>query len=81
MMIRSCKTREQGLDPAGAACRLQYVTSGQVLPCTPPEGCFTAFAAPDWRGEIRVGRTSTLTHRSTVSFDCELPMFSLHPTP
>jgi hypothetical protein len=25
----------QGLDPAGAACRLQYVTDGQVLPSAP----------------------------------------------
>jgi hypothetical protein len=27
-------------------------------------------AAPDWRGEIRVGRTSTLKQRSRVAFDC-----------
>ena len=27
----------------------------------PPEGYYTAFAAPDWRGGIRVGRTSWLT--------------------
>eukprot|EP00964_Phaeocystis_antarctica_P097191 scaffold63359_cov78-Phaeocystis_antarctica.AAC.6 len=27
----------------------------------PPEGYYTAFVAPDWRGGIRVGRTSWLT--------------------
>jgi hypothetical protein len=28
-------------------------------------------AAPDWRGELRVGRTRTLTQRSTKNSDCE----------
>jgi hypothetical protein len=28
-------------------------------------------AAPDWRGEIRVGRTSTLTQRLKSNSDCE----------
>jgi hypothetical protein len=41
------------------------------LPSCTPEGYYTAPAAPDWRGEIRVGRKRTLTQRSTKNSDCE----------
>jgi len=48
----------------------QYVADDRALPCT-PEGYYTAprAAAPDWRGEIRVGRMRQLTQRSRVAFD------------
>ena len=36
-----------------------------------PQRVLRGPAAPDWRGEIRVGRTSTLTQRSRVAFCCE----------
>ena len=41
------------------------------MPSCTPEGYYTAPAAPDWRGEIRVGRKRTLTQRSTKNSDCE----------
>jgi hypothetical protein len=47
----------------------QYVTGGPCL--APPEGELHGLAAPDWRGEIRMGRTSTLSTKIVENFESE----------
>jgi hypothetical protein len=47
----------------------QYVTGGPCL--APPEGELHGLAAPDWRGEIRMGRTSTLSTKIFENFESE----------
>jgi hypothetical protein len=67
MMIRPCKPRDSA---RSALLTLQYVTDAPGL-AVHPRRVLHGPAAPDWRGEIRVGRTRTLTQRSRVAFDCE----------
>ena len=62
MMIRPCKPRDSARPALLTAVRNRR--SGLAL--HPPEGYYTAFTAPDWRGGIRVGRTSWLTRGAVV---------------
>ena len=57
IMIRPCKTRDSARPALLTAVRNRR--SGLTL--HPPEGYYTAFAAPDWRGGKCVGRTSMST--------------------
>ena len=58
-----------GTRPGVALLTAVRETGGPCL--APPEGELHGLAAPDWRGEIRMGHTSTstLTQRSRVDFE------------
>jgi hypothetical protein len=69
MMIRPYKPRDSARSALLTA--VVYVTDDPGLAVHPRWVLHGPGAAPDWRGEIRVGRTSTLTQRSTKNSDCE----------
>ena len=43
----------------------------RALPCTPAEVYYTAFAAPDWRGGIRVGARPHELVDTMIALDSE----------
>ena len=67
MMIRPYKPRDSARSALLTAVRNRR--SGPWRLAVHPRRVLHGPAAPNWRGEIRVGRTSSLKQRSRVAFD------------